>query len=55
MFCYISVGSVLIFVTRKANSEELAANLRNRDFKGLYKSLLQNNTGDILMQHLSCR
>lgn len=28
-----TLGSVLIFVTRKANSEELAANLRSRDFK----------------------
>lgn len=27
-------GSVLIFVTRKANSEELATNLKARDFKG---------------------
>jgi len=32
------VGSVLIFVTRKANSEELAANLRSRDFKGIVTS-----------------
>ncbi|XP_052247300.1 ATP-dependent RNA helicase DDX42-like [Dreissena polymorpha] len=30
-----TLGSVLIFVTRKANSEELAANLRSRDFKVL--------------------
>ncbi|KAL4222426.1 ATP-dependent RNA helicase ddx42 [Mactra antiquata] len=28
-----TLGSVLIFVTRKANSEELATNLRSRDFK----------------------
>ena len=27
-------GSVLIFVTRKANSEELATNLKARDFSG---------------------
>ena len=35
VFSIFSVGSVLIFVTRKANSEELASNLRQRDFKGL--------------------
>ena len=29
-----SIGSVLIFVTRKANSEELANNLRLKDFTG---------------------
>lgn len=28
-----TLGSVLIFVTRKANSEELATNLQSRDFK----------------------
>lgn len=28
-----TLGSVLIFVTRKANSEELATNLKSRDFK----------------------
>ena len=33
MFCF-QVGSVLIFVTRKANSVELQANLKARDFKG---------------------
>lgn len=30
----LSVGSVLIFVTRKANSEELAVNLKKNDFEG---------------------
>ncbi|GFO07754.1 ATP-dependent RNA helicase ddx42 [Plakobranchus ocellatus] len=30
---FTSEGSVLIFVTRKANSEELAANLRAKDFE----------------------
>ncbi|RUS76863.1 hypothetical protein EGW08_015373 [Elysia chlorotica] len=30
---FTSEGSVLIFVTRKANSEELAANLKARDFE----------------------
>lgn len=30
---YSIVGSVLIFVTRKTNSEELANNLKQRDFK----------------------
>jgi len=29
---FMSLGSVLIFVTKKANSEELAENLRTRDF-----------------------
>ena len=29
-----AVGSVLIFVTRKANSVELQTNLKGRDFKG---------------------
>lgn len=28
------MGSVLIFVTRKNNSEELTTNLKARDFKG---------------------
>jgi hypothetical protein len=28
------VGSVLIFVTRKNNSEELTTNLKARDFNG---------------------
>lgn len=31
---YTSVGSVLIFVTRKDHSEELAGNLKIRDFQG---------------------
>ena len=34
VFVLFSVGSVLIFVTRKANSEELANNLRLKDFTG---------------------
>jgi uncharacterized membrane protein len=33
-FLCFAVGSVLIFVTRKLNSEELATNLKSRDFKG---------------------
>ena len=33
-FSSFSVGSVLIFVTRKTNSEELANNLQLKDFKG---------------------
>lgn len=37
LFCVILVGSVLIFVTRKANAEELATNLRARDFKSELK------------------
>jgi len=31
---FAAVGSVLIFVTRKTNSEELANNLKQRDFQG---------------------
>jgi len=31
-----TVGSVLIFVTRKVNSEELANSLRHNDFQGAY-------------------
>lgn len=33
-YCLIPDGSVLIFVTKKANSEELAANLKKNDFEG---------------------
>ncbi|CAG5135669.1 unnamed protein product, partial [Candidula unifasciata] len=33
LVAFTSEGSVLIFVTRKANSEELAANLRAKDFE----------------------
>lgn len=33
LVAFTSEGSVLIFVTRKANSEELAANLRKNDFQ----------------------
>ncbi|XP_043200369.1 ATP-dependent RNA helicase DDX42-like isoform X1 [Amphibalanus amphitrite] len=33
LVAFTSEGSVLIFVTRKANSEELANNLRKQDFK----------------------
>ncbi|KAK3713732.1 hypothetical protein QZH41_008859, partial [Actinostola sp. cb2023] len=32
-FCCISDGSVLIFVTKKVNSEELAANMKMNDFE----------------------
>lgn len=39
--CVIVVGSVLIFVTKKSNCEELANNLRLKDFNGeLMSSLL---------------
>ena len=33
-FLFVAVGSVLIFVTRKANCVELQTNLKTRDFKG---------------------
>ncbi len=33
---YFPEGSVLIFVTRKANSEELATNLKARDFSSKF-------------------
>lgn len=33
MVGFVTDGSVLVFVTRKANSEEIAENLRARDFK----------------------
>jgi len=32
-------GSVLIFVTKKANSEELAGKLKTKDFEGLFSAL----------------
>lgn len=33
-FFFALAGSVLIFVTKKANSEELAAKLKTNDFEG---------------------
>lgn len=37
MFIFSSLaGSVLIFVTKKANSEELAAKLKTKDFEGTF-------------------
>lgn len=33
---FILAGSVLIFVTKKANSEELAAKLKTKDFEGTF-------------------
>ena len=33
-FLFLSAGSVLIFVTKKADSEELAAKLKTKDFDG---------------------
>ncbi|XP_076460295.1 ATP-dependent RNA helicase DDX42-like [Babylonia areolata] len=47
---FTSVGSVLIFVTRKANSEELATQLRARDFKLglLHGDISQMERNDII-------
>ena len=36
---FSSAGSVLIFVTKKANSEELAAKLKTKDFEGKAENL----------------
>lgn len=41
---FTSIGSVLIFVTRKSNSEELATNLRTRDFS---LGLLHGDMGQV--------
>ena len=38
-FISTSAGSVLIFVTKKANSEELAAKLKTKDFEGMLSAL----------------
>lgn len=42
---------MLIFVTKKANSEEVAANLKKKDFEGICKvyfnSLLKNGIGTV--------
>jgi len=41
LLCRLTVvGSVLIFVTKKANCEELANNLKHSDFNGKFTSLL---------------
>lgn len=47
---FTSTGSVLIFVTRKANSEELATQLRARDFKLglLHGDISQMERNDII-------
>ncbi len=37
-FTFILAGSVLIFVTKKANSEELAAKLKTKDFEGMFSA-----------------
>ena len=36
---FTSTGSVLIFVTKKVNSEELALNLKTQDFDGKTREL----------------
>ena len=33
---FSSAGSVLIFVTKKLDSEELAGKLKTKDFEGIY-------------------
>lgn len=47
-FC--SVGKVLIFVTRKQNAEELATNLKARDFKLglLHGDMLQQERNEVI-------
>lgn len=47
---FTTIGSVLIFVTRKANAEELATNLRARDFKIglLHGDMTQMERNDVI-------
>ena len=47
---FTSVGSVLVFVTKKANSEELAKNLQLKDFdvKVIHGDLLQHERNEII-------
>ena len=47
---FTSIGSVLIFVTKKANSEELSKNLQLKDFqcKVIHGDLLQHERNDII-------
>ncbi|XP_013391796.1 ATP-dependent RNA helicase DDX42 isoform X2 [Lingula anatina] len=49
---FMSVGSVLIFVTKKANSEELATNLKARDFKVglLHGDMSQQERNEVINQ-----
>ena len=39
-FSPVKAGSVLIFVTKKANSEELAGKLKTKDFEGTFNALV---------------
>ena len=47
---FTSVGSVLVFVTKKANSEELGKNLQAKDFelKVIHGDLLQHERNEII-------
>ena len=47
---FTSVGSVLIFVTKKANSEELGNNLKAKDFdlRVIHGDLLQHERNEII-------
>ena len=47
---FTSVGSVLIFVTKKANSEELAKNLKLKDFdvRIIHGDLFQHERNEII-------
>ena len=40
LFFFSQAGSVLIFVTKKANSEELAGKLKTKDFEGTFSVLV---------------
>ena len=40
LFFFPQAGSVLIFVTKKANSEELAGKLKTKDFEGTFSALV---------------
>lgn len=47
---FTSTGSVLVFVTKKANSEELGRNLKVKDFdvKVIHGDLLQHERNEII-------
>ena len=41
MLFFFTVGSILIFVTRKSNAEELVSNLQHKDFSGQFFFFIQ--------------
>ncbi|CAK9292685.1 unnamed protein product [Gordionus sp. m RMFG-2023] len=53
---YLSTGSVLIFVTKKINAEELASNLAKNDFKAglLHGDLLQMERNRVILAFKKC-